>query len=268
MKASIHQCQYTRLQPLSILPCLHQCQKPPTELNGTTPVHNRLRKHVNPIIEHYNSVHGGEISNTRPNNLRFPHAVTPRSTNPKSFFHISTYEQSPSTRVSDTIWFQNDDPRLYADPDNEQYNPLLSFLNWSNIPYEIKLHHFCIEEFHSQQHRLPEFLPQILCETVETIKTRTPNMGRDVVHHQRYPQLKQFYSLTEKFLYRYNYNFTLPINPCLDHVTEKTSQDVTAFKAYTHEMFQLSFNFLHPTPKNLQCNNFKVHETKLIHNLI
>ena len=119
--------------------------EPPTELNGTTSVHNRFGKHVNPIIEHYNLAQRGEISNTRPNNLRFPHAVTPRSTNPASFFHISTYEQSTSTRVSETIWLKNDDPRLYADPDNEQYNPLLSFLNWSNIPYENKLHHFRIE---------------------------------------------------------------------------------------------------------------------------
>ena len=215
----------------------------PTELNGTTPVHNRLGKQVNPIIEHYKLVQRGEISNTRPNNLRFAPAVTPRSTNPKSFFHISTYEQSPSTRLSETIWFKNDDPRLYADPDNEQYNPLLSFLNWSNIPYENKLHHFRIEEFHSQQQRLPDFLPPIPCETVETIKTSTRNMGRDVVYHQRYPQRKQFYSLTEKFLYRYNYKFTLPRNP-------------------------VSFNFLHTTPKDVQRNNFKVHETKLIHNLI
>ena len=229
-------------------------------------MHNRLGKPVNPIIEHFNLVQRGEISNT--NNLRFPHAVTPRSNNPKSFFIISTYEQSPSTRVSETIWFKNDDPRLYVDPDNEQYNPLLSFLNWSNIPYENKLHHFRIEEIHSQQHRLPEFIPTIPCETVETIKTSTRNMGRDVIHHQRYHQLKQFYSLTEKFLYRYNYKFTLHRSPSLCHVTAKASKDVTAFKAYVpHEMFQLSFNFLHPTPKDVQCNNFRVHETKLIHNL-
>ena len=134
--------------------------EPPTELNGTIPVHNRLGKYVNPIIEHYNLVQRGEISNIRPNNLRFPHAVTPGSSNPKSFFHISTYEQSPSTHVSETIWFKNDNPRLYADLDNEQYNPLLSFLNWSNIPYKNKLHHFRVEEFHSQEQRLPEFLHQ------------------------------------------------------------------------------------------------------------
>ena len=84
--------------------------EPPTEINGTTPVRNRLGKPVKPIIEHYNLFQRGEISNTRPNNLRFPHAVSPRSTNPKSFFHISTYEQSFSTRVSETIWFKNDDP--------------------------------------------------------------------------------------------------------------------------------------------------------------
>ena len=95
-------------------------QKPPTEINGTTPVHKRLGKYVNPIAEHYNLVQRGEISNTRPNNLRFPHAVTPRSNNPKSFFHISTYEQSPSVQTSETVLFKNDDPRLYANPDNEQ----------------------------------------------------------------------------------------------------------------------------------------------------
>ena len=148
-------------------------------------------------------------------------------------------------QISETIWFKNDDPRLYANPDN-----------------------FRIEEFHSQQHRLPEFIPPAPCETVDTIKTSLRNMGRDVVHHQRYPQLKQFYSLTEKFLYRYNYKFTLRRKPSLDHVVARASQDTHAFKAYNHEMFQLSFNFLHPTPKDVQCNNFKVHETKLVHNLI
>ena len=30
--------------------------EPPTELNGTTPVHSRLGKYVNPIIKHYNLV--------------------------------------------------------------------------------------------------------------------------------------------------------------------------------------------------------------------
>ena len=71
--------------------------EPPSEINGTTPVHNTLGKPVNPIVEHHNQVQRGEISNTLPNNLRFPHAVTSRSNNPKSFFHPGTYEQSPTT---------------------------------------------------------------------------------------------------------------------------------------------------------------------------
>ena len=36
--------------------------EPPTELNGTTPVHTRLGRYVNPIVEHYNQVQRGEIS--------------------------------------------------------------------------------------------------------------------------------------------------------------------------------------------------------------
>ena len=111
-------------------------------------------------------------------------------------------------------------------------------------------------------------MPPEPCENVETIKNSTRNIGRDAVYQQNYPQLKQFYSLTEKFLYNYKYKFTLPKNPSLDLVTAKTSQDVHAYKICNRELFQLNFNFLHPTPKDVQCNNFKVHETKLIHNLI
>ena len=37
-------------------------------------VHNRLGKPTSPIVEHYNQVQRGEISRTRPNNLRFPNA--------------------------------------------------------------------------------------------------------------------------------------------------------------------------------------------------
>ena len=60
----------------------------------------------------------------------------------------------------------------------------------------------------------------------------------------------------------------MPKNPTLVHVIARASQDVDAYKIYNHEIFQISFNFLHPTPKDVQCNNFKVHETKLLHNLI
>ena len=52
-------------------------------------------------------------TNRRPNNLRFPYAVTPRSANSKSFFHQSTNEQTPTTTVMETIWFQDKDPRTF-----------------------------------------------------------------------------------------------------------------------------------------------------------
>ena len=145
---------------------------------------------------------------------------------------------------------------------------MLAFLKWANIPYVKKLHNFHIHTFYKQQHRLPEFIPPETCENVETIKNSTRNMGRDSTYQRKYPQLKQFYSLTEKFIYSYNYKFTLPQNPFLGHVIAKATQDTHAYKIFNHEIFQLSFNFLHPTPKDVQGNNYKVHETKLLHRLI
>ena len=67
----------------------------------------------------------------RPNNLRFPYAVTPRSNNRKSFFHQSTNEQTPTSTVMETIWFQEKDTRTLNNPHNNNYNPLLSYRNWS-----------------------------------------------------------------------------------------------------------------------------------------
>ena len=93
-------------------------------------------------------------------------------------------------------------------------------------------------------------------------------MGRDKLHQTLYPKLKQFYSLTERFLYDYDYEFKLPITCNYDLLVAKASQDLSAYSIYEDQIFQLSFNFLHPTPKDVQNNNYRVHETKLIHNLI
>ena len=54
----------------------------------------------------------------RPNNLRFPYTTTPRSNNRKSFFHQSTNEQTPTSTVMETIWFQEKDPRTLNNPHN------------------------------------------------------------------------------------------------------------------------------------------------------
>ena len=60
----------------------------------------------------------------------------------------------------------------------------------------------------------------------------------------------------------------MPLVCTFDHLVAKASQDLSAYSVFDHELFQLSFNFLHPTPKDVQNNNYRVHETKLIHNLI
>ena len=204
------------------------------------------------------------------NNLRFPYAVTPRSNNRKSFFHQSTNEQTPTETVMETIWFQNKDPKNLSNPHGMNYNPLLSYRNWADMSFDSRSYNFFMAPLHTLKDRVSEFFPPLPSENTNTVKRSTKNMGRDKIHQSKYPKLKQFYSLTERFLYDYDYEFRLPVNCNFDLLVAKASQDLSAYSAFTqqHQIFQLSFNFLHPTPKDVQSNNYRVHETKLIHNLI
>ena len=113
---------------------------------------------TNPIVEHYNQVQLGEIPRSKPNNLRFPKAVTPQQ-HSEEFFSQEHVRTTPSRAISDTIWFKNDDPTKYAKADHDSYNPLSSFLNWAKILNENKLHNFNIQTFHQQQQQLLEFIP-------------------------------------------------------------------------------------------------------------
>ena len=204
------------------------------------------------------------------NNLRFPYAVTPRSNNRKSFFHQSTNEQTPTETVMETVWFQDKDPKTLSNPHGINYNPLLSYRNWSEMPFDSRSYNFFIAPLHTLKDRVSEFFPPLPSENTNTVKRSTKNMGRDKIHQSLYPKLKQFYSLTERFLYDYDYEFRLPRTCNFDFLVAKASQDLSAYSAFTqqHQIFQLSFNLLHPTPKDVQSNNYRVHETKLIHNLI
>ena len=204
------------------------------------------------------------------NNLRFPYAVTPRSNNRKSFFHQSTNEQTPTETVMETIWFQNKDPKNLSNPHGMNYNPLLSYRNWADMPFDSRSYNFFMAPLHTLKDRVSESFPPLPSENTNTVKRSTKNMGRDKIHQSQYPKLKQFYSLTERFLYNYDYEFRLPVDCNFDLLVAKASQDLSAYSAFTqqHQIFQLSFNFLHPTPKDVQSNNYRVHETKLIHNLI
>ena len=204
------------------------------------------------------------------NNLRFPYAVTPRSNNRKSFFHQSTNEQTPTETVMETVWFQDKDPKTLSNPHGINYNPLLSYRNWSEMPFDSRSYNFFIAPLHTLKDRVSEFFPPLSSENTNTVKRSTKNMGRDKIHQSLYPKLKQFYSLTERFLYDYDYEFRLPRTCNFDFLVAKASQDLSVYSAFTqqHQIFQLSFNLLHPTPKDVQSNNYRVHETKLIHNLI
>ena len=235
-------------------------RSPPSEDNATDS--NRNQQRVQQRWFERNSSH------IRPNNLRLPYAVTPRSNNRKSFFHQSTKEQSPTATAMETIWFQEKDPRSLNNPHSSNYNPLLSYRNWAEVPFESKNHRFVIAPLFKLKDRISEYFPPLPSENTNTFKRSTKNMGRDKFHQANYPILKQFYSLTERFLYEYNYEFKVPVLCTFDHLIAKTSQDLSAYSVCEHKIFQLSFNFLHPTPKYVQNNNFHVNETLLIHNLI
>ena len=122
---------------------------------------------------------------------------------------------------------------------------------------------------HNLKDRVSEYFPPLPSENTTTVKRSTKIMGRDKLHQSTYPILKQFYSLTERFMYDYDYEFKVPVNCTFDYLVAKASQDFSAYSVFEHQIFQLSFNFLHPTPKDVQKNKYRVHETKkLIHNLI
>ena len=115
---------------------------------------------------------------------------------------------------------------------------------------------------------MSEYFPPLPPENTNTVGRSTKNIGRDKLHQTMYPKLKQFYRFTERFLYDYDYEFKIPITCHFDLLIAKASQDLFAYIIYDHQIFQLSFNFLHPTPKDVQNNNYRVNETTLIHNLI
>ena len=66
-------------------------------------------------------------------------------------------------------------------------------------------------------------------------------MDGEKYHQASYPILKQFYSLKERFLYDYDYEFTVPSVFLFDHLVAKASQDLSAYSVYEHDIFQLTY---------------------------
>ena len=168
----------------------------------------------------------------------------------------------------ETIWFQDKDPRTLNNQHNSNYNPLLSYRNSFEMPFDSRDYNFVLAPLHNLKDRVSEIFPPIPSENTSTVKCSTKNMGRDKYQQTAYPILKQFYSLTELFLHDYDYEFRITITCTFDNLVAKASQDLSAYSVFDHQIFQLSFNFIHPTPKDVQNNNYRVHERKLVHNLI
>ena len=136
------------------------------------------------------------------------------------------------------------------------------------MPFDSRDYNFVITTLHNLKDCVSEYFPPLISGNTNTVKRSTKNMGRDKLHQSTYPILKQFYSLTERFMYDYDYEFKVPVKCTFDYLVAKAYQDLSAYSVFEHQIFQLSFNFLHPTPKDVQNNNYRVHETKLIPNLI
>ena len=136
------------------------------------------------------------------------------------------------------------------------------------MPFESKSYNFVMARLHNLKDRISEYFPPLPSEYTKTVKRSTKNMGRDKIHQASYPILKQFYSLTERFLYDYDYELKVPVVCTFDILMPKASHDLSTYSVFDHKIYQLSFNYLHPTPKDVQNNNYRVHETKLTHNLI
>ena len=95
--------------------------RPPPPTEDFTDYHHRMQQCVK------QQWFEGYSAHIRPNSLRLPYAVIPRSSNRKSFFHQSTNEQSPTQTFSETIWFTELDPRTLTNPHSREYNPLLLY---------------------------------------------------------------------------------------------------------------------------------------------
>ena len=123
--------------------------RPPPPKDYSTTNH-RMQHRVQQRLFERNSHH------IRPNNLRFPYALTTRSRNKKSFFHQSTNEQTPTSIVMETIWFHKMDPKNFNNPHSSNYNPLLSCQNSAEKPFEPKNYNFVLVPLHTLKDRIPE----------------------------------------------------------------------------------------------------------------
>ena len=93
------------------------------------------------------------------------------------------------------------------------------------MPFDSGDYNVLITPLHNLKDRVSEYFPPLPSENTNTVKRSTKNMGRDKLHQTTYPILKQFYSLTECFMYDYDYEFKVPTVCCtFDYLVAKASK--------------------------------------------
>ena len=95
----------------------------------------------------------------------------------------------PKTTVMETIWFQEKDPRFLNNPHSSNYNPLLSYRNLSEMPFDSRDYNFVKTPLHNLKDRVSEYFPPLPSENTNTVKRSTKIMGRDKLHQSTYPIL-------------------------------------------------------------------------------
>ena len=65
-------------------------------------------------------------------------------------------KKKPTTTVMETIWFQEKDPRTLNNPHSSNYNPLLSYRNWAEMPFDSRDYNFVITPLHNLKDRVSE----------------------------------------------------------------------------------------------------------------
>ena len=156
----------------------------------------------------------------------------------------------------ETIWFQEKNPRTLNNPHSSNYNPLLSYRNWAEMPSESKNYNIVIAPLFNLKDRISEYFPPLPSENTNTVKPSTKNIGRDKFQQANYPNLKQFISLTERFLYDYNYEFKVPVKCTIDHLVEKASKDLSAYSVFNTKFSNLVSTFSIPLQKTYRTITF------------
>ena len=119
---------------------------------------------------------------------------------------------------------------------------------------------------HYLKDRVSEYFPSLQSENTNPVK-KAPKIWEETNYTRPHTQYSRNF-IAERFLYDYKFDFKVPLVCTFDYLVAKASKDLSAYSVFDYELFQLSFNFLHPTTKDVQNNNYRVLETKLIDNLI